>query len=83
MSKKIKEQRSHCNVFSNAAAKWACTTIIVPKAWPDLRLFTVDLQLLKHYSLPHEFPMPNIDAEHTKLSESMFFDVFDFIHRYW
>lgn len=83
MSKKIKEQKSHGIVYSNPASNSECVPLIVPKAGPDLRLFTVNLRLLKHYSLPHEFPMPNIDAKFTKTSDSRFFDVFDFIHSYW
>lgn len=48
-------------VYSNPTSKWACAPLIVLKFGPSQFRFTVDLRPVNKFTLPHQYPMPNIE----------------------
>lgn len=70
-------------VYPNSSSKWACAPLIVPKPGPSQRRFTVDLNPVNHFTIPYQFPKPNVEHELTKTSGSKFCANFDFTQGYW
>lgn len=70
-------------VFSNPTSPWACAPLLVPKPGPAKFRFTVDLRPVNRYTVKHQFPMPIIEHELTKVAGSTCYATFDLSHGYW
>lgn len=70
-------------VYLNPTSKWACAPLLVPKPGPAKFRFTVDLRPVNKYTERHQFPLPHIEQELSKLSGSRFYAIFDLSHGYW
>ena len=69
--------------YANPTSPWASAPLIVPKPGPARFRFTVDLRPVNEFTVKHQYPMPNIEQELAKLSNSKFFATFDLSHGYW
>jgi transposase InsO family protein len=69
--------------YSNPTSPWACAPLLVPKPGAAKFRFTVDLRPVNRFTVRHQYPMPNIENELTKLGSSRFFATFDLSHGYW
>lgn len=70
--------------YPNPTSSWACAPLLVPKPGSDVRYrFTVDLRPVNKFTVKHQFPMPNLEHELTRLSESRYYATFDLSHCYW
>ena len=67
----------------NPSSQWASAPLLVPKHGPVPFRFTVDLRPVNKFTIRHQYPMPNLEQELTKLSGSKYFANFDFSHAYW
>ena len=56
--------------YPNPTSRWACAPLLVPKQGPTRFRFTVDLRPINTYTVKHQFPMPNLENELTKLGSS-------------
>ena len=69
--------------YSNPTSPWACAPLLVPKPGPARFRFTVDLRPVNAFTVKHQYPMPNLEHELTKLSASKYFAPFDLSNGYW
>jgi hypothetical protein len=69
--------------YAKPTSPWACATLLVPNPGPSKFRFTVDLRPVNRFTVKHQFPMPNIEQELTRLSGSKFYATFDLCHGYW
>ena len=69
--------------FPNPTSAWACAPLLVPKPGPARFRFTVDLRPVNKFTVKHQYPVPNLDHELTKLGGSRYFATFDLSHGYW
>lgn len=69
--------------YPNPTSPWACAPLLVPKPGPAKYRFTVDLRPIIKYTIRHQYPMPNLEQELTKLTGSKYYATFDFSHGYW
>lgn len=70
-------------VYRNPTAPWAAAPLLVPKPGPAKFRFTVDLRPVNKYTVKHQFPMPNVEQELTKLANAQHYATFDLSHGYW
>lgn len=68
-------------VFPNPSSPWASAPLLVPKPGAQY-LFTVGLRPVNKFTTKHQYLMPIIENELTKLSGSQFFANFDLSHGY-
>lgn len=68
--------------YPNAFSLWACTPLLVPKAKRDEFCFTVDLLSINRFTVKHQYPMPNIIPQLSKLTKSCLFATFELSHGY-
>ena len=73
----------HDLAYANPTSPWASAPLLVPKPGPDGFRFTVDLRPVNQFTQKHQFPMPNLGQELTKLANSRHFFESDFVHSYW
>lgn len=69
--------------YPNPTSPWACAPLLVPKPGQDEFRFTVDLRPINRFTVKHQFPMPVIEQELTKVAGSQVFATFDLSHGYW
>ena len=69
--------------YPNPTSKWAAAPLLVPKPGPAKFRFTFDLRPVNKYTEAHQFPMPVIEPELTKLDKSCYFATLDLSHGYW
>lgn len=69
--------------YPNPTSPWASAPLLVPKPGPAKFRFTVDLRPINRFTVKHQFPMPNIEQELTKVAGSVHFGTFDLSHCYW
>lgn len=69
--------------YFNPSVTWAGAPLLVPKSGPALFRFTVGLRPVNHFTVRHQFPMPNFKQKLSKLSSFHYFAVFDLFHGYW
>ena len=69
-------------VYPNPTSPWASAPLLVPKP-PDTFRFTVDLRGVNKYTVKHQYPMPNLEQELTKVGRSKFYAEFDVNNCYW
>ena len=53
--------------YFNPSLAWAYAPLIVPKAGPEMFKFNFDLRPMKRFTIEHQFPMPNIEHELSKV----------------
>lgn len=82
LSKFVSDLLRHGMAYPNPTSPWACAPHLFPKPGA-LFLFTVDLRPINKYTVRHQFSMPNLEQELTKLSDSRYFGTFDLSHGYW
>lgn len=68
----------HDIIYANPHSKWASTPLVVPKAGPAEWRFTVDVKPVNNFTIPYHYPMPNVELELIKLSDSNYYANFDF-----
>lgn len=83
MKKMMDELISYDIIYPNPSAAWANAPHIVPKDRPAEWRFTVDLQPVKKFTVPFQFPMPIIDHELLKTAKSRYYASIDFTHSFW
>lgn len=83
LSETVKNLVSCGMAYPNPSSPWASAPFLVPKPGPSKFRFTVDLRPVNRFSVKHQFPMPNMEQELSKLSNSRSFATFDFSHGYW
>lgn len=83
MSRLVDDLMKHKLIYPNPTSPWASAPLIVPKPGPARWRFTVDLRPVNRFTVRHQFPMPILEQELTKLSNARFFANFDFVHSYW
>lgn len=69
--------------YANPASPWASAPLLVPNPGPARWRFTVDLRPVNRFTVRHQFPMPILEHELTKLAKSWFYANFDFVQSYW
>lgn len=69
--------------YENPAEEWAAAPLLVPKPGPAKFRFTVDLRPVNRYTKKHQYPMPNLEQEISKLGKAKYFANFDLSHGYW
>jgi len=69
--------------YPNPTSRWACAPLLVAKTGPVPFRFTVDLRPVNSFTVKHQFPIPNLEHELTKLTGSRYFATFDLSHGYW
>ena len=69
--------------YPNPTSQWAAAPLLVSKSGPIPSRFTVDLRPVNKYTARHQYPMPNLEQELSRLSGSKFFANFDFSQAYW
>ncbi len=67
----------------NEQSSWACAPLIVPKPGNDKFSFTVDLRPLNQKTMPHAWPMPNLENSLAGLSSSTCYAQLDFCQGFW
>lgn len=70
-------------VYSNTTAAWAAAPLLVPKQGPKKLRFTVDPRPVNKYTVRHQYPMPNLEQEISRLSGAGCFATFHLSHGYW
>lgn len=68
--------------YLNTMAKWPSAPLILPKLGKAKFRFNVDLRANNRLEIPHNYSMPLLDCEFTKLSRSKFYTNFDLMHGY-
>ena len=63
-------------------AQWVAAALLVPKPAPVKFWFTVDLRPVKKDKIKHQYPMPILENELIKISNSTCFATFDFSNGY-
>ena len=79
----VKKLIDHGMAYANPTSPWACAPLLVPKSGPSKFRFTVDLRPVNKYTVKHQYPMPNLEHELTKVATSRYYATFDFSHGYW
>lgn len=69
--------------YFNPTSSWACAPLLVPKPGAAQFRFTVDLRLVNRFTVKHQFPMPNLEQELTRLGGARYFARWDLSHCYW
>ncbi len=64
-------------------SQWACAPLIVPKDEPEGYRFTVDLRPVNQQTVPHTWPMPNLETISTELAADTCYAIIDLCHGYW
>lgn len=83
MANLVSELMRHGLVYPNPKSCWSSAPLIVPKPGPARFRFTVDLRPVNRFTTQHQYPMPILEQELTKLADSRFYANFDFVHSYW
>lgn len=83
LKKLVTDLTTHGLVYANPTSKWACAPLLVPKPGPARWRFTVDLRPVNRFTVRHQYPMPVLEHELTRLSKSKLFANFDFVQSYW
>lgn len=83
LTKLMKQLMDADIIYPNPTASWASAPLLVEKPGPAKFRFTVDLRPVNQFTVKHQYPMPNLEHELTKLSSSAFFATFDLSHGYW
>lgn len=69
--------------YANPTSPWACAPLLVPKPGPEVRYrFTVDHRPVNRFTVKHQSPIPNLEHEPTRLSNSRYYATFDLSHCY-
>lgn len=79
VDKLVKERMA----YPNHRSPWACAPLLVPQPGPAEFRFTVDLRPVNLFTVLHQFPMPNMEHELTRIAGSKFYCNVDFNHSYW
>lgn len=69
--------------YRNPTCPWASAPLLVPRTGPAKFRFTVDLRPVNKYTVKHNYPMPNLEQEVTKLAGSCHYARFDLSNRCW
>lgn len=69
--------------YQNPTSAWACAPVLVPKPGSARFRFTVDLRPVNKFTVRHQFLMPNLEHDMTKLVKAKVYATFDFSHGYW
>jgi len=70
-------------IRKNNSSEWACAPLIVPKAGPEGFRFTVDLRPINNQTVPHAWPMPNLETATAELAGDTCYASIDLCHGYW
>jgi hypothetical protein len=70
-------------VKANNSSEWACAPLIVPKDGPEGFRFTVDLRPVNMQTIPHTWPMPNLETATAALAGDRCYASIDLCHGYW
>jgi len=80
---KVKELERIGLVRRNPTSAWACAPLIVPKSGPEEFRFTTDLRPVNKVTVPHIWPMPDLEASLGKLKNKKVFALNDLCQCYW
>ena len=80
---KIDELLSLGLIYENNTSQWASAPLIVPKAGPEKFCFTVDLRPVNLQTVPHLWPMPNLEQVTSELANDVCYASLDLCHGYW
>lgn len=78
----VSELMLHKPVYSNPTSPWSSAPRIVPKPGPSRWRFTVAIRTVNRFTTRHQYSMPILELEWTKLAGSRFYPKFDFVHSY-
>lgn len=73
----------HETVYPNPTSPLACARLLVPKPAPFRFRFMVYIRPVNKFTVRHQFPMPNLEHELTKLYDSCCYVTFDISQDYW
>lgn len=81
---KFPENLIRCGMANlNPTSSWALAPLLVHKPGPSKILFTFDLRLVNKFMLKHQYSIPNLYNELTKLHKVSCIATFDKSHGYW
>jgi len=83
LQSKVKELERIGLVRRNPTSAWACAPLIVPKSGPEEFRFTTDLRPVNKVTVPHIWPMPDLEASLGKLKNKKVFALIDLCQCYW
>ena len=69
-------------VCFNRKSPWASAPFLVSKPGPAKFRFTVDLRAVNKFTVEHQYPMPNLEYELSKLAHARHYATFDLSHGY-
>jgi len=83
LRKKVEELLSMGLIRANNRSAWACAPLIVPKAGPEEFRFTVDLRPVNSQTIPHAWPMPDLESMTSQLTRDTCYATLDLCQGYW
>ena len=83
LRKRIDELRELELVYPNPSSQWASAPLIVPKAGPEEFRFTIDLRPVNFRTVPHVWPVPDLEFAVGQLAEDVCYTSLDLCHGYW
>lgn len=70
-------------VVRNNRSAWACAPLLVPKSGAEQFRFTVDMRPVNSQTVPHAWPMSDLESVATQLSKDKCYALLDLAHCYW
>lgn len=70
-------------IYRNPESTWASAPLIIPKPSKERWRFTVDLRAVNKVTVPHIWPMPNIETELSRIGSHACYATIDLCHMYW
>jgi len=83
LKNKVQELERNGLVRRNGASSWACAPLIVPKPGPEQFRFTTDLRPVNKVTIPHIWPMPDLESSLGRLKNQKVFALIDLCQGYW
>jgi len=83
LKNKVQELERNGLVRRNGASSWACAPLIVPKPGPEQFRFTTDLRPVNKVTIPHIWPMPDLESSLGRLKNQKVFALIDLCQVYW
>lgn len=69
--------------YGSPTSPWAFGPVLVSNPGPVHFRYTVTIRPVKKFTVKHQYSMPTLEHELTKLSCSRYFATFDLSHGYW
>ena len=80
---KVKELLDLGLIRRNPSSAWASAPLVVPKPDPEKWRFTTDLRPVNKVTVPHAWPMPDLESVTARLAGQHCFAAIDLCHAYW